>query len=124
MLTSDDRERIRAEEIFRSEVREQLASDPGDGKQGGPLWRFFNSPLGLWVLSSVALGAISWSISERRIAVERAATVRRARWEVYSDGLQFERSIRDAWSRASYEIAFADKLQNPRARLFDYRSFG
>jgi hypothetical protein len=52
-LSHAEKERIRAEEIFRQEVIQSL------GRRSG-ISRFFNSPLGLWVLSSLFLtGLIS-----------------------------------------------------------------
>ena len=52
-LSDADKERIRAEEIFRQEVIQSL------DKRSGTT-RFFNSPFGLWILSSLFLtGLIS-----------------------------------------------------------------
>jgi hypothetical protein len=56
-LFDADKERIRSEEIFRHEVAQSL-----DRRSG--VLRFFNSPLGLWVLSSIfltgLLSGIQW----------------------------------------------------------------
>ena len=58
MLTDDEQQRIRNEEIFRHEVRRQLKSPESQTPQA-KLLRFFNSPLGLWILSSLVLTALT-----------------------------------------------------------------
>ena len=63
-LPQDERERIRAEEIFREEVREQLAATTGPQKLHQRLWASRNSAFTLWLLSSVVLAAISWSYAQ------------------------------------------------------------
>lgn len=58
-LPECDRERIRAEEIIREEVRTALrnATPP---TWRGRVWTFLNSSFAIFLLSSVVLGAISW----------------------------------------------------------------
>jgi hypothetical protein len=122
MLTPEDQTRIRKEEIFRAEVRERLAADAARG--ASRLWKFVNTSFGVWFLSAVVLGGLSWLLSERHLAIERHNAVRRATWEIYSDALQFEAAIASAWSRFAYETAFATKLQRPESRLYEQKTFG
>jgi hypothetical protein len=67
MLSQDDRERIRAEEIFREEVRASLAAT----KRPNRIWTVLNSAFTLWLLSSVGIGGITW-IYQTRQAREQA----------------------------------------------------
>jgi hypothetical protein len=62
MLTEADKERIRAEEQYRSEVRKELASTPPSPPSSRAI-RFLGSPFGLWLLSAVFITAVggAWS---------------------------------------------------------------
>ncbi|HEX8148631.1 MAG TPA: hypothetical protein VF591_15730 [Pyrinomonadaceae bacterium] len=77
MLSEEDRARIKAEEIYRQEVRDDLGR--GKGKQSG-VWEFVNSSIFLWFLSTVAVGGITyaWTVHQNRVADERAAEQKRA----------------------------------------------
>lgn len=59
LLPEPDRERIRAEEIFREEVRAALQNATPHTWRGR-IWKFLNSSFAIFLLSSVFLGAISW----------------------------------------------------------------
>lgn len=59
LLPERDRERIRAEEIFREEVRTALQKQTPITWRG-QIWKFLNSSFAIFLLSSVVLGAISW----------------------------------------------------------------
>lgn len=61
MLTNEERARFREEEIFRHEVRASLDT-PRNSKQRA--WKFLNSPLGLWMLSSVVVALLTWGFSQ------------------------------------------------------------
>ena len=124
MLTSEQRASIRAEEIFRREVQRELASLQGDRRISRKLWDFFNTSLGIWFLSSIVLGLISWQISHSALNREHGETLRRLKWEAYNNGLEFEEAIGKARNRSDYELAFATVLQNRQSRLFDYKTFG
>ena len=56
MLNVHEQERIRAEEIFRDEVRKSLAAPSSRTEKVGA---FLNSPLGLFLLSAVFLSGLS-----------------------------------------------------------------
>ncbi|HMB68024.1 MAG TPA: hypothetical protein VKU85_01890 [bacterium] len=57
-LTEADRERIRAEEIFRQEVRHQL-SPPSPPSKWGRIAGGLNRPFTLWFLSSIVVAGLS-----------------------------------------------------------------
>ncbi len=62
-LSDADQARIRAEEIYRAEIRSQLQTAADDSPKRSPVLEFFNSPLGLWLLSGVFVGFLSWAYS-------------------------------------------------------------
>ena len=64
VLSEQERERILLEERYRSEVRAELDSDAVKSKkQSDSVVTFLNSALGIWLLSTVAVGLITWSYS-------------------------------------------------------------
>ena len=69
MLTNEDRERIRSEEMYREEVRQELrnrtARPPTKTRQIiQDIWNILNSQVGGWLLSTVLLGSVAWVYSE------------------------------------------------------------
>ena len=60
-LSDDEMERIKAEEIYRKEVRRKLAHD--DPWQSN-IYDFFQSSLGIWVLSTLVIGGLSFAYSQ------------------------------------------------------------
>jgi hypothetical protein len=62
VLTDADYQRIRAEEIFRAEVRQRLTPPPSTGKSkfAGAIWDFLNSSVGGWLLTTVLAGFVAW----------------------------------------------------------------
>jgi len=67
MLSDDDKNRILAEERYRQEVRSQLSHEQGSTK----LWKFLNSSFGIWLLTTVVIGTLTWAYT--RWENERAA---------------------------------------------------
>src|ERR1700730_14815893 len=57
MLSNEERNHIRAEEIFRAEIRESIAQQPRTTWKR--FLKFLNTGVGLWLLSTVALGSIT-----------------------------------------------------------------
>jgi hypothetical protein len=126
MLTPEQKAAIRAEEVFRAEIRNEIASAGPAGRhqqRRRKLWDVLNSSFVIWLLSSVVAAAISWQISQAALKRERLETQRRLRWEVYNNGKDFEHSIELAWTRVQYEAAFKQNLQNPKARVVNLEPF-
>jgi len=66
-LTAEEMARLRDEEIFRLEVRSQL--EAASRRPRSRLLTFLNSSLGIWLLSTIVVGSVSWNYSwwtERR----------------------------------------------------------
>lgn len=59
-LDQNEKDRIRLEEIYRQEVRATIATSKEENK----IIKFLNTPLGLYLLSSVLIGALSFSYSK------------------------------------------------------------
>jgi hypothetical protein len=81
MLTDEDRQRIRAEEIYRAEIRAELESTEPAGSHPHRVWRFFNAPVGLWLLSSVTISVLTWGYTawteQREEQAQHAEALRR-----------------------------------------------
>jgi hypothetical protein len=59
MLTEEESTRIRAEEIFRLEVRRELAASKPGRSVRDSFWSLLNSSFILWFLSSVVLASVT-----------------------------------------------------------------
>ncbi len=87
MIDDAERERIREEERFRFEIRRALAAETKrSARWSDHLFTFVNSPVGIFLLSTVLVGAFTWSTSalQRRAQLEtgRIEAVRRLRLEL------------------------------------------
>jgi hypothetical protein len=63
MLTEHERSHIRAEEVFRQEVRRDLEASKKSKSSSGELFRALNTPFVIWVLSTLVIGFFGWSFS-------------------------------------------------------------
>lgn len=59
MLHENEKRKILFEEIYRTEIRNQLNKDVQ--RKYGRVWNFLNSSFGIWFLSSVILSLASWA---------------------------------------------------------------
>ncbi|PSR56069.1 hypothetical protein AHMF7605_22485 [Adhaeribacter arboris] len=68
MLTPEEKERIRQEEIYRQEIRLDLdkQQETINFKKWAGWWKFVNTSFGIWLLSSVIVGAITFLYSENQ----------------------------------------------------------
>ena len=83
MLSEAEQERVRLEEIFREEVRKTLHQQKTTLQR---VYDFFNSSLGIFVLSAILLGGLSalvtrWSENHQKQAQDRE-TIRRLDIEI------------------------------------------
>jgi hypothetical protein len=63
MLNNEERQRLRAEEIFRQEVRRDIEARSQDRSRRAKFWHALNTPFVLWVLSSIVIGSFGWAFS-------------------------------------------------------------
>ncbi len=66
MLTDDERDHIRAEEIFRTEVRSQLEAATPKPPLPKRLWALVNSAIFLWFLSSIVLAGLTAAVATQQ----------------------------------------------------------
>lgn len=59
-MTDEDRKKLRDEELFRSEIRKELDRQHTPKTKSQKLMEFLNSPFGLFVMSSLVLGFITF----------------------------------------------------------------
>jgi hypothetical protein len=107
-LSDGDKERIRAEEIFRHEVAQSL-----DRRSG--VTRFFNSPFGLWVLSSIFLAGLLSGIQWFSKSVEQRSKDQRLRedltYEINRHCGEFVGAIKKADNYDGYSRAYDNHLK-------------
>lgn len=79
MLTAEEKARIRAEEIFRDEVRKELA-DKSKRRSGvgGRMWEALNSAFVLWFLGSVVVGYLTFHVQQKHERARREEEAKRA----------------------------------------------
>jgi len=122
-LTEDQKQAIRAEEIFREQVREELANQHRD--HHNRVWTFLNSAFGLWLLSSVFLAVITWAwttiLEKRTTEKKNAATLVQLRVELDRDFWEFSGAFAPAWDFTRYSKAFALYLQRPNYHFSDFK---
>ena len=86
-LSDETRQRIRAEEIFRDEVRRQLQPAQSTKSTAAAFFSALNKPLALWFLSSVVLTGIGWSYTsweeKRAVSVHNRTQITKLDIEVY-----------------------------------------
>lgn len=115
MLSEEEKNRIRLEEIFREEVRSSLNNSKPKTFQQKTL-AFLNSALGIWLLSSVALSLVSWSYSRLSESVEEErenkATIQKLDIEISARIRKFEAFLQTDSSNVMYFINLLS-LDNP-----------
>jgi hypothetical protein len=86
-LSETERQRIRAEEIFRAEVQKELQGPESPPSPASKVIAAFNRPLGLWFLSSVVLGLLGWAYAtweeDRAAKAQTRAEIIRLDIEIY-----------------------------------------
>jgi hypothetical protein len=108
MLSADDKERIRLEEIYRDEVRHGL-----DPKSQSATMKFLNSPFGLYLLSTVLIGIVSFSYSRWKEHHD-TAMVHREQAEKLRDEMAFRvRQFDIALTAANQHLTLAEAAPEP-----------
>ena len=71
MLSPEEKERIRQEEIFRHAVRQELrASSPPAAAHR--FWAIANKPVVIWFLATIVVGVVSWTFDRVQLTRELA----------------------------------------------------
>ncbi len=79
MLTEEEKTRIRAEEIFRLETRQELEASKPRPSRRERLWSLANSSFAVWFLSSVVVGGLTTAFTYHQSS--RAEETRKAEIE-------------------------------------------
>jgi hypothetical protein len=122
-LSETDKQRIRAEEIYRDEVRRELLPPKGRWKS------FFNTALGLWMLSTLSsilvVGGGGWAVTriaqDHALSVQNRETVKKLKLEVYFQAGKFRGDVLRATTRKDYEENYT-VFQKAKPRLLDYNT--
>ena len=64
VLSKSRQDEIRAEEIFRIEIQEQIAAEKPSSNLLQRIWNSRNSAFALWFLSSVLIASLSWGYTQ------------------------------------------------------------
>lgn len=97
-LSDEDKARVRAEEVFRHEVRSELEKAKDQPGRGERLLAFLNEPVILWLLSSIVVGLITWQYT---LWQERQAQRQQVQAEVRNLDLEIHGRLRRAAERLS-----------------------
>ena len=115
MLTEEERKHIRNEEIFREEVRRELATAPQ--RLQPRFWPLLNSPFALWALSTLVVGIVSFGFArwegERDEAKKTKELVRKLDLEIDSRLNSFDDELKSASDYETLHTAVAG-LEDPR----------
>lgn len=124
-LPQDQRNRIRAEEIFREELRRELEQQRPPKSLGSQIWTAANSSFGIWLLSTVVLGlgVWSWTLIQEHRAAQKAAAEKlvKVNFEIYRDFWEFFGDAQKSWNHDQYKRAHKTNLQRPEYKLSDFK---
>lgn len=114
MLTEEEKRRIREEEIFRQEVR--LSLEKRTKSKWAKFWAFLNTSFGIWLLSTVAVGLITWGYTQweenHTKSIENRQLIRKIDLEIAARLSYFEPKLTSAKNIWDYSMALA-ALDNP-----------
>lgn len=80
MISEEEKTIIREEEIYRQEVRKELS------QSRSAIWVFLNSPFGIWVLSTIIVGSLSFMYTQWKDANDRSSENKEALQSIYEEG--------------------------------------
>jgi hypothetical protein len=133
MLPEEEKNHIRAEEILRLEIRQEIEKERGKRSTGKGLWSLVNSSFGVWFLSSVVLGGLTFGYracqqrsaeitrkteTERRLKVEISGRVSNGLTEMRRSARRIERGEKQ-FTAFDYYFQARNLLDN-RFHVSDY----
>jgi len=126
MLQEEEKTRIRAEEVFRQEVRREIEDRAPKPSKGKRVWSILNSSFALFVLSSLVLGGLTKLYTDyqkrRSEQMQKNETVRRFETEIRNrilEGLTAVRLDSERVERRQMYSAF--DLYNEAVRYLNNR---
>lgn len=97
-LSDEDKARLRAEEVFRHEIRSELEKARKQRSRGERLLAFLNAPVILWLLSTIVVGLITWQYTRWE---ERQTQQQQVQAEIRNLDLEIHGRLRRAADRLS-----------------------
>lgn len=114
ILSPEEISKIRQQELLRMQLRQELTENK-EGKFG--IWQFLNSNFGLWLLSTVAVGFITWSYTKwketKEARADRDYKISMLDAEITYRLNNVEQHLESASTLAQYEAAIHDIVGNP-----------
>lgn len=106
ILSVQEIEKIKAEELLRLQIRNELTpKEKGKNK----FWTFLNSSVGIWLLSSVTVGLITWGYSQwtenRKSDNENLLGISKIDIEMTNRIVDFENNLHKATNYIAYSSA-------------------
>jgi FlaG/FlaF family flagellin (archaellin) len=140
MLLEEEKNRIRAEEIFRYEVRREIEARRPKDSGGKRLWSLVNSTFGVWLLSSVVLGGLTFAYTtyqqqsaekmrkaqaERRLKEEISGRVSNGLATMRQNRIRIERGEQGRTMEAVYNeaIGFLDNRVTSDSYTYDFSTY-
>jgi len=140
MLLEEEKNRIRAEEIFRYEVRREIEARRPKDSGGKRLWSLVNSTFGVWLLSSVVLGGLTFAYTmyqqqsaekmrkaqaERRLKEEISGRVSNGLATMRQNGRRIERGEQGRTMVAVYNeaISFLNNRVTYDSYSYDFSTY-
>ncbi|HCG8254228.1 hypothetical protein [Vibrio atypicus] len=119
-LNDEQKEKLRAEEIFRQEIRQEIES-----KANKSFLSFLNSPLGIWLLSTVLVGFLSFSYKTWQDSIRTKNLNKESASIVIDEGnfriRQLDKAIENAMNH--FELVTSHQEKNGSIMGSDFRNF-
>ena len=109
MLTDEEKTKIKAEEVFKDEVRRSLNTNNKSG-----FWTFLNSGLGIWFLSTIGIGLFTYFFNDyketQKASNEREVKIKQLDLEIESRISQFWVHLHPLINQSSPTLPLKDKI--------------
>jgi hypothetical protein len=116
ILSAQEIQKIKAEESLRSQIRNELTPQE---KQKNSVLAFLNSAVGIWLLSSVTIGLITWAYSQwsesEKAEKEKSTTISKIDIEMTNRIFDFENNLNNASNYIAYQSAIYGFLRSANA---------
>lgn len=84
-LRKDEMRRIREEEIYRQEVRARLEKDKHSRTKKEKIWDYINSPIVLWLLSTLIVGIVTLTYTSYLSSVKKTEERKEVSQKLWSE---------------------------------------
>jgi hypothetical protein len=84
-LTDQEQRVIQAEEIYRDEVRRKLSAIEPIKSRSKRVLVFLNTALGIWLLSTVVVGVLTWSYAQLQENAKKTEVIRESTRKLHTE---------------------------------------